>query len=134
MDADIAITYYVGWRCLWEERFKDPLSDAESFRVDAGGRLLEIGARPLNLDEIQGQYMGLLRFTPAGWRSARSVIEGLEPHARDKLDVTSMLQRMLGTGARIATMPVSEPWYEVDSQSDLELYEDRARRGGGRLF
>lgn len=129
--GDIAITYYKNWRSLWEARFKDPLSDAESFRLDDCGRLLDIGARPRSLDDVQGQYMGLLRFTPRGWQSVEEVLAGLDAGQRDKLDMTSLLRLLLARGQAIAAVPVEEPWYEVDSQTDLELYQTMALRRGG---
>lgn len=42
-NAELAITYDRNWRALWEDRFEDPLSDAETFRIDDNGDLLEIG-------------------------------------------------------------------------------------------
>jgi choline kinase len=129
--GDIAITYYKDWRRLWEARFKDPLSDAETFRLDAAGRLLDIGARPRDLDEVQGQYMGLLRFTPRGWQWVEEALAGIGAGQRDKLDMTSLLRMLLARGHPIAAVSVQEPWYEVDSQSDLELYQAMATRRGG---
>lgn len=129
--GDIAITYYKDWRRLWEARFKDPLSDAETFRLDAAGRLQDIGARPRNLGEVQGQYMGLLRFTPRGWQCVEGALAGMVAAQRDRLDMTSLLRMLLARGNPIAAVPVQEPWYEVDSQSDLELYQAMAMRQGG---
>ena len=129
--GDIVITCFTDWRRLWEERFKDPLSDAKTFRVEASGRLLEIGSRPRNLDEVQGQYMGLLKFTPRGWRSVEALLRSMEPAKRDKLDVTSMLRLMIERGTPVFTVPVELPWYEVDTQSDLELYQAKALQSGG---
>ena len=62
--SDIVITYDPNW--LWQMRFNNPLSDAENFRLD-GDRLIEIGLKASSIEEIEGQYMGLLKFTPAGW-------------------------------------------------------------------
>lgn len=129
--SDIAISYYEDWRRLWEARFRDPLSDAESFRLDASGHVLDIGSRPRDLDEVQGQYMGLLRFTPRGWQSVEQVLAGLDPQRRDKLDMTSLLRLLLARGQQIAAVAAKEAWYEVDSQSDLELYQAMAQRRGG---
>src|SRR5437879_5073240 len=42
---DLAITYDPDWRTLWTRRFAEPLSDAETFRADASGRLIEIGGK-----------------------------------------------------------------------------------------
>lgn len=129
--GDIALTYYTGWRHLWEARFADPLSDAESFRLADSGRLLDIGARPRTLEEVQGQYMGLLRFTPRGWQSVKRILTSLDEVRRDKLDMTSLLRLLLTSGEEIQAIPVDEPWYEVDSQADLELYQAMALRRGG---
>jgi len=124
-DGDIVITYDPHWRRLWELRFDDPLSDAETFRRDEDGRLLEIGARAESLDQIEGQYMGLLRLRPTGWAQIRRLLESLEPGGVDRLDMTSLLQMLLDAGARIDTVAIDEPWYEVDSESDLRLYEQK---------
>ena len=66
-DATLAVTYDPNWLQLWTERFGDPLLDAETFRLTAAHTLAEIGNKPQSVDDVQGQYMGLLRFTPEGW-------------------------------------------------------------------
>lgn len=131
VDGDISITYFKHWRSLWEARFDDPLLDAETFRVDASGRLLEIGARPRTLDDVQGQYMGLLRFTPRGWRTVDDLLGELDAAQRDRLDMTTLLQHLLTRGCVITTVAVEHPWYEIDSPSDLDLAQARAQRHGG---
>lgn len=121
--ADLAITYDPNWRALWESRFADPLSDAETFRLDGRGILLEIGQKPKRIDEIQGQYMGLLRFTPSSWQKVEELRAGLEPAVCDKLDMTGMLQRLIaGYGTEIRALPYTGEWGEVDSEEDLEIY------------
>jgi L-glutamine-phosphate cytidylyltransferase len=123
--GDIAITYDRLWKQLWIERFNDPLGDAETFRRAADGTLTEIGGRAESLQAIEGQYMGLLRFTPASWARIRGWLEALPPAARDRLDMTGLLRRLLAQGTRIDTVPVEGRWCEVDSDEDLALYESR---------
>lgn len=121
--GDITISSNQDWLKVWQARFADPLSDAESFAVDAEGRLLDIGRRARQLDEIQGQYMGLLRFTPAGWAQVEAYLQTLDPSGIDRLDMTSLLQRLLAAGIRIDTVPVAGGWLEIDSESDLRAAE-----------
>ena len=59
----LAITYDPNWRILWEKRFENPLTDAETFALDQDG-LIDIGRSPESYETVQGQYMGLLKFTP----------------------------------------------------------------------
>ena len=34
------------WLELWSKRFENPLDDAETFKINEGGYLLEIGQKP----------------------------------------------------------------------------------------
>ena len=133
-EGDITITYDLDWLSLWRDRFEDPLSDAETFVTDDAGRLLEIGKRASSVDDIRGQYMGLLRFTPTGWGQVRSYLDRQTPADRDRMDMTSLLARLLAEGVRIDTVAVRGGWYEVDTAKDLDLYESRAKSRGGRLW
>ena len=123
-DGDIVVAYDRLWSRLLQDRFDDPLEDAESFRIE-GGRLVEIGAQVDDLTRVQGQYMGLLKITPDGWRAMESFIHNLPREERDRIDVTALLSQMLAVGAVVETSPVEGRWCEVDSASDLELYEKR---------
>ena len=87
------------------------------------GRVVEIGRRAATTAEIEGQYMGLLKFTPAGWAAVERVCAGLAPVLRDRLDMTSLLQLLIDSGVAISAVRVTEPWGEVDSADDLGLYE-----------
>lgn len=121
--GDIVITYDREWLKLWEARFADPLRDAETFRIDAHGTLMEIGGRADSTDEIQGQYMGLLKFTPAGWSIVEEYLRPLEPAEVDHLDMTALIQRLIRNGAIISTVPISGRWFEVDSEEDVRLWK-----------
>jgi len=120
--APLAMTYDQNWWSLWSARFDDPLSDAESFR-QADGHLLSIGEKVRDRQQIEGQYMGLLKFTPGGWQQVRALLDGLVPDQVDKLDMTSLLRRLLEQGTPIAAVPISGGWVEVDNPSDIALYE-----------
>jgi choline kinase len=126
-DAAFALTYDPDWLRLWQARFDCPLSDAETFRVSDGGRLLEIGSKPSSVEEVQGQYMGLLRFTPAGWAMLERLRASLDDSERDSLHMTGAIQRALALDTLpITAIPYTGKWGEVDSASDLALYESLA--------
>lgn len=121
--GDIVVAYHTGWRALWERRFDDPLSDAETFRVNEQGHLIEIGERAKSMDEIKGQYMGLIKFTPQGWANVYGQLKTYEADALDRLDMTSLLRHLMENDVTIDTVPLSGLWYEVDSESDFRLYQ-----------
>jgi len=122
-EGDVVITYDKNWLDLWSKRFEDPLSDAETFQVDADGKLLEIGNKAENVSDIKGQYMGLLKFTPDGWSRVESFLSGLTSQEKDKMDMTSLLKGLISCNTIINTVPISDPWFEVDNANDLMIYE-----------
>ncbi|MCA3264827.1 MAG: phosphocholine cytidylyltransferase family protein [Azospirillum sp.] len=118
----LAVAYDPDWLALWRARFADPLDDAETFKLSPDGALAEIGRKPASLAEVEGQYMGLLKFAPEGWTAVAGLLAELAPARADKLDMTSMLRLLLARGVRIGAVAVPGPWGEVDSASDLALY------------
>lgn len=126
--ADLAICYDPNWLRIWTERFEDPLIDAETFRLGPDNELLEIGNKPKVLAEVEGQYMGLLRFTPAGWAEVNAVRASLSAQSRDRLQLTGALQLVISRGrVPVVAVPYHGIWGEVDSEADLRLYEAMAQ-------
>ncbi len=120
-NGDIVITYDPNWRQLWKKRFDAPLSDAETFRLDKG-RVIEIGNRASSMEEIEGQYMGLTRFTPRGWNEVSDFLSGYTQEEQDKMDMTKLLQGLIANGVKITATAIGDAWYEVDREEDLEIY------------
>lgn len=119
-EADLAVTFDRNWLELWSRRFDDPLSDAETLRLNPDGSLAEIGNRPLSLDEVEGQYMGLLRFTPRGWAEVVRIRDALPQELRDRIHMTGTLQKVIEAGRiKIAGVPYFGEWGEFDSAEDI---------------
>lgn len=149
LDAPVEIGIAVDrdWRSYWERRFDDPLSDAESLRVDAAGRITSIGQRPQSVDEIEAQYIGLAVFRGTGVAALREAYRRAvdeDEHGRppfggsrslDRLYMTDLLQGMIDLGMPVSAVPVRGGWVEVDSRRDLDLAEAlvaAGRLGNGR--
>jgi len=107
---------------LWQQRFENPLDDMERFVID-NARICEIGHHAQSLEQIQGQYMGLFKLTPAGWRALNGQLERLSPEQRDQVDMTSLFSLLIEAGVRVGGTPTNEPWGEIDCPSDVQLYE-----------
>jgi choline kinase len=119
----LAITYDINWETLWRNRFGDPLLDAETFRLNPDGTVKEIGNKPQSLAEIEGQYMGLLRFTPESWAELARIRNGLSSKERDQMHMTGALQKILEAGRLpVSPIPYSGNWGEIDSPEDLAVY------------
>jgi len=128
--GNLVISYDRAWRRLWTRRFPDPLADAETFQIDAAGQLLEIGGKTTRIEDIEGQYMGLLKFTPPAWSAVETLLGTLEAPVRDRLDATGLLRRLLaGKNLPIATFGTDGQWGEIDNPEDVALYQNMIKDG-----
>lgn len=122
-DANIAITYDPNWLELWTGRFGDPLLDAETFKLNNDGTLGDIGNKPKTIEEVQGQYMGLLKFTPVGWDKIESIRSIMKIADRDSIHMTGIMQILIKQFEfEIMTKKYLGKWGEVDSKIDLMYY------------
>lgn len=130
--TSLAISFDENWAGQWTGRFDDPLDDAETFRLRAGTgdiRLLqEIGGKPRSLDEIEGQYMGLLRFTPEAWAETQVLRSEMPQDQRDWLSMTELLNMLIMRGMDIQATACVGPWGEIDSVEDLAFFEANRTR------
>jgi len=128
--GQLVISYDRAWRHLWTRRFADPLADAETFRINAAGQLLEIGGKTARIEDIEGQYMGLLKFTPPAWSAVEALLSTLDAPIRNHLDVTGLLRRLLaGKELPIDTFGTDGQWGEIDNPEDVALYQTMIRQG-----
>jgi L-glutamine-phosphate cytidylyltransferase len=128
--GQLVVSYDRAWRRLWTRRFADPLADAETFRINAAGQLLEIGGKTTRIEDIEGQYMGLLKFTPPVWKVIEALLETLEGVLRDRLDMTGLLRRLLAAKELpIGTFGTEGQWGEIDNPEDAALYQNMIRDG-----
>lgn len=122
--ASLAVTYDPNWLELWKKRFGDPLLDAETFRLNSDSILTEIGGKPKSVEEVQGQYMGLLRFTPEAWEEVARIRAGLTAAECDNIHMTGTLKKVIAAGRiPVVAMAYEGGWGEVDSIEDINVYE-----------
>lgn len=122
--GDIVIAYDPNWLDLWKIRFDNPLNDAETFKLD-GAKVIEIGNKASSVEEIEGQYMGLLKFTPKGWKEVESHINMFAQEIIDKIDITKLLQELIKSNITINAVAIKDKWFEVDSEEDLNIYNTK---------
>jgi choline kinase len=128
--GQLVVAYDRAWRRLWTRRFADPLADAETFRIDATGQLLEIGGKTTRIEDIEGQYMGLMKFTPPAWSAVEVLLSTLDAPIGDRLDVTGLMRRLLTQNEPpISTFGTDGQWGEIDNPEDVALYQKMISEG-----
>lgn len=119
---DGIVVFDTKWRELWESRFDKPLEDAESFRINEDGLIEDIGQSVASFDDVQGQFVGLMKFPPI----ILSWIIDMNDRYPDKIrrtDMTTLLQMMVKEGRKLYGMAINGGWCEVDTARDLAVAE-----------
>jgi len=131
--ADISVAIDLGWESYWRARNENPLDDAETLRRDDLDRIVEIGQKAKSLDEIEGQYMGLMKFSSTGMRILRETfyqacsVNSLRGKRPENAYMTDLLQLIIDKGHDLQAVVVDAAWVEVDTVKDLESIVTQAR-------
>lgn len=126
--GDIVVAYDADHRWLWRQRFRNWLSDSETFRIGPGQVLTEIGGKPRHIDELDGQFMGVMLLTPSGMDVLASRYSTAPADARKSIDFTSLIGLLIASGVRVDTAANPLPWCEVDSIRDLRICRSLATK------
>ena len=125
---DISVVVDRQWRAYWESRFDDPLSDAESLTLDENGNISDIGNTVTNIDDIEAQYTGLMRFRGPGIERLRTARANLNTTRRPWMEkrtvanayMTDLLMEIILTGGAVRAVPVDGGWLEIDTVEDFD--------------
>ncbi|GAA5522413.1 phosphocholine cytidylyltransferase family protein [Aliifodinibius salicampi] len=130
-EKDMVIASDEAWLSYWQQRCDDPLSDAETFKKGAGNRVESLGQTPSSTDDIEGQFIGLIKFSENGcqrlkeeyatanksdaWESGRTLQNAY---------MTDMLNYFALKG-ELHYVPIQRGWFEVDTPRDLKIASDQ---------
>jgi choline kinase len=133
--APVAVMVDSGWREYWQLRFQNPLSDAETLKLSPDNRLLELGQKPQSYEEIEAQYMGLIKIRADQLSSLMRFYDDMDRNASydgkdfDNMFMTSFIQCLINRDWHVQAVPVKNGWLEVDSVTDLALYASLHAQG-----
>ena len=126
--ADIAVIIDKEWESYWRARNEDPLDDAETLKLRTDGTIREIGQPPQSLEEIEGQYIGLMKFSAKGISHMKEVfyaaVETGELLGKpiENSYMTDLLQALINSNKQVTSIPIYGDWIEIDTVSDLKSH------------
>lgn len=127
--ADIAVVIDKNWKNYWQARSDNPLDDVETLKLNKDGTIGEIGKKPTSLSGIEGQYIGLMKFSRKGLLQIKKIFhEALKDKsvlekAAENAYMTDILQAVIDSNFPVTSVPIYDEWVEVDTVSDLMLNE-----------
>lgn len=128
--APITLSIDRDWMHLWSVRMENPLVDVETLKLRDGKYVIEIGKKPQSLDEVQGQYMGLIKVRAKyindmynSWLNLDRY-EVFDGQSFDNIYMTSFLQHLIDSCWTVEASFTNGGWVEVDTASDLKIYNE----------
>ena len=134
-DAPLSVVVDREWRRFWELRMPDPLSDAESMKIDGQGMITELGKTPGGYEDIQGQYIGLIKVRRNSVVGLRQLYDAMDldgPYdgkTRKQMYMTSFIQHAIDNGWPVGAVFIANGRLEVDTYAELELYRRMEAEG-----
>ena len=124
--ADVSCVVDKKWKELWLQRMDNPLEDAETMKLNSDGSILELGKKPTGYGEIEGQYIGLLKFSREAIVKVRNFYHSLDKNAfydgKDfrNMYMTSFVQMIIDKLIPVQSVCIEGGWLEIDCVEDLK--------------
>lgn len=127
--GDVVVAADLEWERLWTMRMSEPLEDAESFILDEHGYVRELGKKPKSKEDVEAQYIGLIKISASSVSFFRAFYHGMDRSAMydnrsfPQMFMTSFLQCLIDNGWYVRPAFIRGGWIEIDTVSDLQAYE-----------
>lgn len=119
----LAVAFDPHWRALWARRRDDPRSDADPVVLDRSRRYVaRMGGRPGDGPVAQGQWLRLVKLTPASWQVLRRMRDTGQTEGLGVGDALALLVR--SRSVPVTAVPSAGPWFPFDNPTDLEVGRD----------
>jgi len=123
-DHSITLVSDQHWKKYWSKRMDDPLNDVETFKI-SNGKLSELGKAPKSSSEVEGQYIGLVKFSKDvilkivnEWKL---LCENDDKEIIDTMYMTDFIQRLINREYVVDILQIKNGWMEFDQPADLEI-------------
>lgn len=126
--GDVAVVSDKAWRSYWGIRMDDLEGDVESFKKSPEGRLLELGKKVESLDDVEGQYIGLIKVShkfcsQLDYYNEKLMTDSVLQNRNPKqLYMTDFIQYLIDNRCLINVCEVNRGWLEFDTCDDMNKY------------
>ena len=121
--SNISLAIDKNFKSYWKKRFKNPFSDLETLKIK-NGRIAEIGKKPSSYNDIDGQYIGLIKLSAKGCSTFKNFFsfkkKYISKNELKKISFTEFLEKIIKLGYMVKPVFFKEPWIEIDTIKDLK--------------
>ena len=126
-DDNFVVTIDFNWKKYWKMRYNHIDYDTESLKVDEDGFIIDIGSPNPPLNEIDGRYVGLLKFSKRGLKIIEDIYDSSERWKTAYM--TDLLQEVIDRGYDVVPMGVNNGWIEFDTVEDYKRNKSWLKHG-----
>ncbi len=125
-EGDFNVVVDRKWKELWRQRMDNPLDDAETLKIQ-NGKIIELGKKPITYDDIEGQYIGLIRISSKIIKKVINFYEGLDRNKHydgkdfSNMYMTSFIQMVIDDLCDVEPVFIDGGWVEIDCVDDLSV-------------
>jgi choline kinase len=122
---EFCVLSYLDWKNLWKKRFKNIKIDIESFKINKSNYITNIGQKVRNINDIQGQFMGVFKLSPPKWKIIIKYIKELDKNQRSKMSTTSLINNIINMyKLKIKAVFYKDLFFEIDNYKDYKILLD----------
>jgi len=125
---DFSVVVDRRWKELWSQRMENPLKDVETLKIK-NDKITEIGKKPKNYNEVEGQYIGLIKVSKNIINDIIQFYNNLDKNSIydgqdfDNIYMTSFIQLIVNVMNNVKPVYIDGGWVEIDCKEDLEIKE-----------
>lgn len=138
-EGDHVVTVDTDWEQYWNARYGTIDHDVESLVMDQNS-ISSLGVPDVTVDEIDGRYVGLMKFSKRGARTLREVYqEAKEEYGGNAWQqsgnvfreayMTDLLQELIDRDYTVDAHTIEQGWLEFDTTEDYDQYHDWLEEG-----
>ena len=123
-NENISVVVDENWKEYWQARMDDPLTDAETLKIK-DGNIIELGKKPYSYNDIEGQYIGLIKFSKEIVKKIIPFYNGLDKNIDydgnnfNNMYMTTFLSLLGENISPLKPIFINNGWVEVDCPEDL---------------
>ena len=129
-DEDISIVVDTDWRQYYVDPNDHPIGEAENVVFDDNRQVIEIGKILRGDNDVDGEFIGMMKLTHAGARSLKRHFHQVKeeywgrPFQRsatlEKAYLTDLFQEITDLGTAVHCVTIERGWKEIDTVEDYE--------------
>ena len=111
---------------------EDPLKDAETMKIGKDGNIIELGKKPTSYNDIEGQYIGLIKIKKEALQKIIQFYKSLDREVFydgknfNNMYMTSFIQLLIDKVMPVKPVFIEGGWLEIDTVEDLHNYKSKA--------